>query len=332
MKKFALFALLLGLITSCGDDDDIGLGGELVPPRLLSEVLEENDEELQAFLQTHFYNYEEFDAPSTDFDFKIRIDTIAGENSNKVPLLNQVETAVINVSSTEFLGLEEELDIPHTLYYLDVRSGTGEAATIADSTFVRYEGLTLDLNAFDGSSEVPVWFDLAQLHSPQTSLNGKSFRGFAEGATRFKPGGEIVVNSDGTFTVEGYGIGAIFFPSGLGNFNNSGTFDAYSPLIFKIDLFTVNSADHDGDGVPSILEDRNMNNFLYDDNSDLDVEDSFGVVRIADFLDTDDDGDGVLTRTEISDADGNIILPYPDSDGDGTPDYLDVNILRDPNN
>ena len=282
------------------------MGGELVPPLLLSEVEEENDEELREFLQTHFYNYEEFDAPAADFDFKIRIDTIAGENAGKTPLLDQVETAVINVSSTEFLGLEEELDVPHTLYFLTVREGSGEPASIADSTFVRYEGLTLDLNPFDGSSEVPVWFDLAQLHSPQTSLGGKSFRGFAEGATKFRPGGEIILNPDGTFTVDGYGIGAIFFPSGLGNFNNGGVFSAYSPLIFTIDLFTVNPSDHDGDGVPSIQEDTNENNFLYDDNSDFDVEDSFGVVRIADFLDTDDDGDG-------------------------TPDYLDSDIQRDPN-
>ena len=44
---------------------------------------------------------------------------------------------------------------------------------------------------------------------------------------------------------------------------------------------------------------------------------------IPDYLDVDDDGDGVLTRDEITDEDGNIIFPYPDSNGNGTPDYLD---------
>jgi len=38
-------------------------------------------------------------------------------------------------------------------------------------------------------------------------------------------------------------------------------------------------------------------------------------------LDTDDDGDGILTIDEIKDASGNVT--FPDSDNDGVPDYLD---------
>jgi len=49
---------------------------------------------------------------------------------------------------------------------------------------------------------------------------------------------------------------------------------------------------------------------------------SFSAIR-PNYLDADDDGDGIPTRDEISDENGNIIIPYPDADGDGVPDYLD---------
>jgi hypothetical protein len=46
---------------------------------------------------------------------------------------------------------------------------------------------------------------------------------------------------------------------------------------------------------------------------------------IPNFLDSDDDGDGILTKNELNlDSSGNPILPHPDCDGDGIPDYLDA--------
>ena len=97
-----------------------------------------------------------------------------------------------------------------------------------------------------------------------------------------------------------------------------------------VEVLTLNFADHDNDGIPSIEEDLNENGFLYDDNTDESLERENRRPLLANLLDTDDDGDGVLTRTEISDADGNIIFPYPDSNNDGTPDYLDPDIQRNP--
>jgi hypothetical protein len=41
-----------------------------------------------------------------------------------------------------------------------------------------------------------------------------------------------------------------------------------------------------------------------------------------DFIDTDDDGDGVLTRDEDTDANGSIL--NDDSDADGVVYYLDA--------
>ena len=232
------------------------------------------------------------------------------------------------MSSFEF-GLDDgEEDIVHKLYYLNARDGVGEDPSVADSVFVRYNGRFLDGIPFDGSDS-GIWFDLARIQAP---LQGA--RGFTEGVSLFNAG-QIPIDqpNDGTFTAEGFGVGAIFMPSGLAYFNiGQGTIDPYTPIMFDVQVLTLNFADHDNDGIPSIQEDLNQNGYLYDDNTDQsDEEEVQGNPLVANLLDIDDDGDGILTRTEISDADGNIIFPYPDSNNDGTPDYLDPDVQRDPN-
>lgn len=302
---------------SCSSDDSADV--IVVPPRALSEVATEDDAEIREYLQTHFYNYEEFNNPPMGFDYKIVFDTIAGDNSAKTPLINQVEFAQISVSSDEF-GLSEEETTVHNYYYLVAREGINESPTIADSVLVRYKGSLLNGTDFDGSIANPVWFDLAQIQAPQQGA-----RGFTEAMSNFKKGGDVIDNGDGTVTVEGYGIGAMFLPSGLGFYNTiQPEIPAYTPLIFTVDLFTLEVTDHDGDGIPSILEDVNGDGYLYNDNTDLaQEEESTSLARFSDFLDRDDDGDGTPTRDEIEiDEEGNV--SFPDTDGDGTPDYRDT--------
>lgn len=331
MRKLLPILLGIVLVTSCGDDDDGGSGVTVVPPRPLSEVALEDDAEIREYLETHFYNYEDFQEPiDPNFDFKVVIGALEGENANKTPLIDQVETVTINVSSFEFSLEEEENDVPHKLYYLNARQGTGGDPSVADSVFVNYQGRLLDGSTFDGVDS-GVWFDLARIQAP---LQGA--RGFSEGASLIN-GGTIPANQpdDGTFVVDGFGVGVIFMPSGLGYYNSppSGPIDAYTPLVFEIDVLTMNEADHDGDGIPSIQEDLNGNGYLYDDNTDETMErDVPGGTLFSNLLDLDDDGDGILTRTEISDKDGNIIFPYPITGGGSVPDYLNPDVLRDPNN
>ncbi len=302
------------VLLSCGNDDDNNF--ESAPPRLLSEVATEDDAEIREFLETHFYNYEEFQSPPADFDFRIRIDTIAGENADKTPLIDQVESAVVNVSSSEFGLPDEELDVPHTYYYLSARDGGGIAPTVADSTLFRYEGMLLNGNKFDATPSY-TWL-------PLTSL----VRGFANGISNFKSGTEsnLIINPDGTSFYTDSGIGLIIMPSGLGYFigtGPTGSLPSYSNLIFAVDVGNlIVDTDTDGDGIPSIMEDLNGNGYLFDDNTDLESETNANVRPTADFLDPDDDDDGILTRDEIEiDEMGNIT--FPDSDNDGTPDYRD---------
>lgn len=325
---FGIVAILV--IVGCGDDD--GPDRERVPPELLREQVIEDDAAIQEFLQTHTYNYEEFENPPAGFDFKIKIVTLAGENADKISFLDleddagnrMVKSAAINVSSFEFNLSEEENDVPHTYYYLEIREGrrngmAGPSPSIADSVLVRYEGRLLDSDStFDGSFNNPVWFDLAQIQAP---LAG--FRGFTEAMVNFNSGGEVVDNGDGTISVQDYGIGMMIFPSGLSNFNTSQPgIPRYSPMIFLIDLYSIKRTDHDGDGIPSIQEDVNGNGFLFDDNTDSEEERRLFLQPRANFQDSDDDQDEIPTRDEIIvDALGNIT--FLDLDLDGTPDYLD---------
>lgn len=325
--KYKVFVCLISsaLFFSCKNDDD-GLDVITVETSLLSEVSPEDDEEIRAFLQTHFYNYEEFASPPADFDYKIRIDTIAGDNADKTPIIDMEEklkSATINVSSETF-GLDDgEEDVPHTYYYLEARVGGGGSPTYADSTLLRYKGTLLDGTLFD-ENQIFSWQEL-----PFT------VRGYANGISNFHAGTEdqVVENGDGTIDIANSGIGMFILPSGLAYFNNaqSTVLTSYSILLFEVEIgLFIENTDNDNDGVPSILEDLNGDGNL--NNDDTDEEDEINTVgfSLPNFRDADDDGDGVSTRNEISDEDGNIILPYPSTGG--IEDYLNPDVQRTPDN
>ncbi len=312
INQVFLVILLVGLVWSCkNDDNDSDI--EVIPPRLLAEVIVEDDAALIEYMQTHFYNYEEFENPPADFDYHVRIDTIAGANADKTPIFGRPElkSETVTVSSTAF-GLDTvEDDIPHTFYYLNARSGIGVNPTRVDSVYVKYQGFVLDGTVFDSNLGAPIWLDL---EGTLTQSNPGTIRGFKKGLPKFKSGGEITVNEDGTFDVEKFGSGVIFLPSGLGYFRGTQPGGAYEPLVFTVELLVANTADHDQDGVPSILEDLNNNENLLDENTDSD--------GFPNYLDNDDDGDEIGTIDEII-INENGTIEFPDTDGDGIPDYLD---------
>ncbi len=316
IKKFLLAAFVL-FIVSCGDDDNTN-GNTSVPLRTLADQEPEDDAEIVAFLESHFYEV----LDDTNGQLSIKIDTIAGENASQTPLIDQVSSEVINVSSSHFGLGDDEVDIPHTLYYIKLRERGGEAPspTIADSTLVRYEGQLLNGSRFDASTAY-TW-----QHLPF------NVRGYANGVAKLKAGSNLIDNGDGTAYYSDSEVGLFFIPSGLAYFSDSRTnIPNYSNLIFQVELGSfIENTDADNDGVPSIMEDVNQNDYLRDDNTDRESEINASLRSfVPNYLDVDDDDDGVLTRTEISDANGDIITPYPDSNNDGTPDYLDPDIQWD---
>lgn len=296
MKYKSLLAVVLVFVTvlSCKKDDEGGI--DVIPARDLAEVAAEDNDSIVEYLKTHFYNYEEFTSPPAEFDFKIKIDTLAGTNADKTSLFDMVTT------KTVVLKDEEGVDVPHILYYLIAREGINESPSVAAETFVSYKGELMYGDVFD-QRDIPLWFQLLGV-----------VRGWGEFIPELKKGGDAIDNGDGTFSFEDYGVGLVIMPSGLGYFNNAQTnIPAYSPLIFSVNLFDINEdVDNDEDGILSKDEDPDGDGNPRNDDTDDD--------NIPNYLDADDDGDGVLTINEY-DEDNNGMPD--DTDGDGIPDYLD---------
>ena len=285
--------VLILFLFSCENNNDNNL--EEVVVRDASVQSPEDDIELRLYLESHFYNYEEFESFPNDYSLKIKIDTLSGDNINKTPLIKMVQEQNLTVK-------QDDIDIPHKLYYLVAREGNSSRPSNIDSTFVTYQGSLIDGSIFD-SRDLPLWFDLAQV-----------VQGFRMGITNFKSG-SYSVNTNGSVNFEGFGQGVMFFPSGLGYYSNTNSgIPQYSPLIFSVSLLTMNISDHDNDGIASYLEDIDLDGEPLNDDSDGD-----GNINL---YDADDDGDGVLTINELDKDNDGVI---DDTDGDGVPDYLDPN-------
>jgi FKBP-type peptidyl-prolyl cis-trans isomerase FkpA len=315
MKNLLLLFLLTALMGSCKKDDGTPDDVDIVPPRSLSEAADEDNTDIRAYLETHFYNYEEFNSPPAGFDFKIKFDTIAGDNADKTPIMDMptLKSEIITVSSSDF-GRDDEEVVDHILYYLIVRerddAGEVNGPTIGDYAVVRYEGSLLNGTVFDASTHVEARFNLSRV-----------VRGFGNAIEYLRPGIGPFENGDGTVRFDDYGIGAVFMPSGLGYFSNAQSIiPAYTPIVFKVDLLSFEpDTDFDDDGIPSILEDLNGDGNLNNDNTDQDTETT---VFIPNYIDTDDDADGIPTSEEIDiDELGNVT--FRDTDGDGIKDHLD---------
>lgn len=88
----------------------------------------------------------------------------------------------------------------------------------------------------------------------------------------------------------------------------------------KLTVALTNVAeDSDGDGIPDALEIQEGIADPYTDGKDTDGD------KVPDYLDNDDDGDGLLTQHEVADpnTDGDL-ADARDTDGDKIPDYLDA--------
>ena len=310
MKNFKfllpIVALTLILVSSCEGDDDIE--DNFIPARDRAEENIDSTLEVERYLTTHFYNYEEFENPPAGFDFKIRFDTIAGANSNKTPLIQHP-----NLYSKMVQDRVNE-DVSYNLYYLKVVEGQGDQPSFPDIVRINYEGtyvvdeVGINENKLFDSSVTPIQFDLTSI-----------VNGLQDALIEFNAGTGFINNNDGTVSYEGFGVGAVFMQSGLGYYVNpppgsAVTIPVYSQLIFTFQLFETEVGDQDGDGVPSVLEDVNGNGLEEDDDTDSDNR--------SNYVDPDDDGDGRPTSDEIEiNEDGTIT--FPDTDADGIVDYLD---------
>jgi hypothetical protein len=221
--------------------------------------------------------------------------------------------------------------ITYSMYYLVLRPGTGESPSNVDGVLAAYAGTYLQKGTVADATELTnIAFE--EIKYPQQILSlFSTISGWGEIFPLFKTGDTPIANADGTVTYNNFGAGVMFIPSGLAYYSTgSGSIPTYVPLIFKFKLFAISRLDQDGDGIPSYLEDLNGDGYMKSFSStNLYPTTLSDAIRYADdtdrdgipnFLDVDDDADGIGTRKEITAADGTIIpfASIPDCSGNTT--------------
>jgi len=302
-KLFIIGVFASTFLISCKKDDNND--AVTVPPRDRGEQAIDDDEAILAYLQTHFYNAEDFQNPDANFNYIVNFDTITGDNANKTPIIDSdlLTTKIVRKDSVDY-----------TIYILKIREGAGDKPTFADSTFQNYKGELLNQDLFDNTAN-PVWFDHP---GTLTQANpGIAVVALTQAMLEFGEGSGFSINEDNTVSWNNdFGIGAVFLPSGLGYFNASPpSIPAYSPLIFSFQLYVVNEADHDQDGIPSYMEDLDGDGILYNDDTTT--------IGTPNYLNADDDLDGTPTREEITINEEDGSIEFTDENSNGIPDYLD---------
>ncbi|GIR98388.1 MAG: hypothetical protein CM15mP101_07580 [Flavobacteriaceae bacterium] len=176
LKYFSLTTVLILCFISCKKDDDGSV--DSIPANDYTEQhIIENDSIID-FMQNHFYNYEDFSNLATSDGPELIIDSIKGDNIDKISIYEQVSSLEINVKDSDGNLF------PHTAYYVIIREGIGDNPTVADSVFVKYKGMLLNKDVFD-QRNAPIWLQAKNV-----------VRGFQEFVPLLKKG-NINTNSDG---------------------------------------------------------------------------------------------------------------------------------------
>jgi hypothetical protein len=270
--KFFFGLMLVLTLGSCNNDDNSS-----TVKRNYAEQYEKDLDSIEEFLQTHYMEID--DNPGADDDQDVTFTEIP-TGGTQVSVWNQTEFPL------EFRNVEQN-DITYKVYYIKFRNGVGEKPCNVDGVYANYKGELLNGTVFD------------QTTNPQTLLSLESvIRGWSEIFPQFATG-TYTSNNDGTISYGDFGAGVMFLPSGLGYYNIAqSTIPAYSPLIFSIKLFELERFDQDSDGIPSYLEDLDGDRYIYLLEEDVVNPDDTDGDGFPDYLDLDDDGDLVLTRTE----------------------------------
>ena len=259
---------------------------------------------IETYLKTHFIEFNDKSVKLTDPDF-----------ADKSFTYSKITDEATQVSLMSYLGKETfpklkvrtfyVSNIEHKMYYLILREGLNDRPSNVDGVFAGYSGELLNGKVFETSLNTE---QLYNLDGSSTAGGLSVIRGWSE-FFPFLKSGDFNLNSNGTFSFSDFGVGSMFLPSVLGYYANSQvssngiTIDEYSPLVFTVKLYGVRRYDHDDDGIPSYLEDADADGFMYNSplffaTSTVNPDDTDGD-GFANYLDVDDDGDGVNTKVEI---------------------------------
>lgn len=329
IRKVTLYFLCLTLsILSCKKDDNTTTPTIEIRDRVEQQIVD--NDSLIGYFETHYYNSSDFESNTDPSISDLEITELL--DGEMVPtgftlLMDAVETKTTVYAETDY-----------QFYILKLHQGGGDSPTFVDKVRINYEGRLLNETVFDATA-TPVSFNLLSL-----------IPGWSKVMPNFSAAEGFVDVGDGTIDYVNHGVGVMFLPSGLAYFSSATAgISAYSPLIFEFELFQIFQNDDDLDGIPSYLEDLNGDGEFSLEFDDTDSD------NIPNYVDTDDDGDGVLTENEITittfnkatlaevknmslqpnevllnkiirEQDGTFtgtVITFTDTDGDGIADYLD---------
>ena len=227
---------LLGLY-SCKKSED---NGEKI--REMTEVIPENDQAIQAYLKSHYCEL--------DSDGNIVLGAVG--STGKTSIWDRAD-----LKRKDLRVLDQHNNyVTNTMYYVILREGNGQQATVADRSFVLYKAESLDGKVYDDGNLFVSrnWMDL--LGTEASVYRGGTVMGFREAVAMLKASASAITEqSDGKLVAPtDVGVVVFFMPSGITYYTGTSTIPAYTPLIFEINLLKTERYDHDGDGIPSIDE------------------------------------------------------------------------------
>lgn len=273
--SLVLFALIVAFI-SCEEDDGPRVTFE---ERDRAEQQVADKDSLLDYLSSHYYNSSFFESDGNHKFTDIEITEL--EEGETVPTGHSLLIDMVETHTTQFLDVEYEY------YILRLNQGGGESPKFTDFVRVRYEGSSvINAQVFD-----------VQFSPRNQLLTGDGFttngaiRGWQLVLPMFNTAMNFNIDGNGNVNYQNFGLGMMFLPSGLGYFSGTSTGRSYDNLIFKFELLQYEQQDHDQDGIPSYVED--LNGDLNLGNDDTDGND------IPNYVDFDDDGDGVATFNEL---------------------------------
>ena len=323
MNKFKYYFILsittLSLF-SCSKDNNTA---EIVPPRDYAVQYATDLADIEEYLKNYY-----IEDVSPDVDTKITKIPAGGTQPSIFSYLN-------SPTFPKLLSREVKLhDITYKLYYLVLREGTGTSPSNVDEIYTTYRGEYLTTTKVDAvTTQTTTKFE-EWIYEPQKANLFGYIRGWKEIFPQFKTGNNTS-NLDGTVSHKDFGAGVMFIPSGLAYYAaGKGVIPGYSPLIYSFKLLATQRLDHEfkivdqvviaiPDGIMSFQEDLDGDGYVWTKeelNAGVINPDDTDGDGIPDFLDTDDDGDGVSTKKEITAANGTLIpfADIPSCDGNTT--------------
>jgi hypothetical protein len=298
-KVFKLLFLLTAAITltNCGPDDDTSTQ----PLRDYQAQYNADIEDIEHFLKTRTITV--IDNPGAPDDQDVTYTVVQEMDPSCLWLDPRLSFKIV----ADPTGKPYYHNVAYKIYYLRLRDGGGAdgsrvSPTNADLVLTSYTGSYLfkyiDPSVPNATAELrQSQFESVPFPQSNLSLEGV-IKGWSEIFPLFKAGDFTTIPGQ-PVTYTDFGAGILFVPSGLGYFNESlSAIPAYSPLVFSFKLYDVVRLDQDGDGIPSYLEDLDHDGFMRALPSDFENPDDTDKDLAPDYLDRDDDGDLVLTRTE----------------------------------